>query len=912
MVLRRSASIAALQSDAELTMNLASRPSFQRASRLMTPLALAAALALSAGPALSDDVLFYPTHTPEVGSHYVWAAPWHWYFQSVPGPNDNAVLGPFDVYVYLPAPAFSIHGSGNMLLVEGGSISLAGSSSIGSLSLSGGTVGGAAALAVQWPSTWASGTMNGAGSTTFSGALTLDGSGSRTLDRRSLNLLGTTTLSGNASLSFMNGAVLTNKGSFVDQNASSASLTGSGLFSNQGSYTKTGAGTSTIGTSFGNTGTLTVEAGTLDLTGGLSNFSGGTLSGGSYVVKGAGVLKFAGASIVSNAAAITLAGSAAKILRSSDGANALADLASITATGSLTLQGGATFAAAAGFTNAGQLIVGAGSTFSPKLPTTFGVTNFTNLAGGTVQLSGGEIDRPMTNAGSVIGHGRLSGAVLNIGGTVRASGGTLAIASSLGGKVAIDAGATLSLETSNTVSTFSNAGTLALGTRNLSVSADYSNANFGAGNAFNRRAGVTGTGKILATGNVQQTLSGEFITLGNTANPVLTLPNQRVGAALTTSFTINNPGSSGPSLRGAIQTGGITSAALSGSGVTAQNWGAVAPGGASGSFALTYQLKGGQSLVGQNQALSIVNNFDNVAGQTLSITGGKVYTPAVAWLGGNVLDFGIVHVGAKINQGIAVINNANATGLNDVLLATASGGGGAYTVSGSLAGLGAGSLDYTSLRVGLDTSKVGLFNSTATLAFASHNEDMSDLALDSKQIALRGQVNNYAVLGLSKADGAGTFTSGGKYFTQYTLNFGTVKEGAASISTELMASNLAPGLADLLSLEFEPSSIDPNFSLSGFSSIAGLAAGESQHGLQISFSGLQAGHFYGAVTLYARGRNASGYNGWMPTASLRLEGEVAAVPEPASWAQLALGLAGLLGFMARRRMGGHGGRRARG
>ncbi len=70
---------------------------------------------------------------------------------------------------------------------------------------------------------------------------------------------------------------------------------------------------------------------------------------------------------------------------------------------------------------------------------------------------------------------------------------------------------------------------LALGTNNVTVSADYSNANFGTGNAFNKHAGVTGTGQILASGNAAQAVTGATVTNGTSGTPTLTIGNVRVG-----------------------------------------------------------------------------------------------------------------------------------------------------------------------------------------------------------------------------------------------------------------------------------------------------------------------------------------------------------------------------------------------
>lgn len=124
-----------------------------------------------------------------------------------------------------------------------------------------------------------------------------------------------------------------------------------------------------------------------------------------------------------------------------------------------------------------------------------------------------------------------------------------------------------------------------------------------------------------------------------------------------------------------------------------------------------------------------------------------------------------------------------------------------------------------------------------------------------------------------------------------------------------MVGNLASGMSDLLGLKFDLGTASSHFSLSGFGPIAGLGAGDYQDGLHVSFAGLLAGHFDEVITLHAIGSNASGYIGSLADVQLHLVGDVAAVPEPASWAQFGLGLIGMVGFMARRRMGHQGGTR---
>ena len=86
---------------------------------------------------------------------------------------------------------------------------------------------------------------------------------------------------------------------------------------------------------------------------------------------------------------------------------------------------------------------------------------------------------------------------------------------------------------------------------NITVGTDYNNLAAGSGNAFNHRANVTG--QILAAGDVEQAITGA-VTGGTTVTPVLNFGNVRVGADVTQNYQIANAGTTGPDLRGAIQT----------------------------------------------------------------------------------------------------------------------------------------------------------------------------------------------------------------------------------------------------------------------------------------------------------------------------------------------------------------------
>ena len=85
---------------------------------------------------------------------------------------------------------------------------------------------------------------------------------------------------------------------------------------------------------------------------------------------------------------------------------------------------------------------------------------------------------------------------------------------------------------------------------------------------------------------------------------------------------------------------------------------------------------------------------------------GKVYAAATGELNTNTVNFGIVHVGDVVgSKGVSVSNSAAVADLNDVLTGDITGGGGAFSVSGSLgSGVAAGNTNASSLTVGLNTS----------------------------------------------------------------------------------------------------------------------------------------------------------------------------------------------------------------
>ena len=160
------------------------------------------------------------------------------------------------------------------------------------------------------------------------------------------------------------------------------------------------------------------------------------------------------------------------------------------------------------------------------------------------------------------------------------------------------------------------------------------------------------------------------------------------------------------------------------------------------------------------------------------------------------------------------------------------------------------------LKLGLNTSTAGNFSGTANLALASHNPDLADVALSTSPISVQAQVLNFAIAAMAKASGAGTFSGGG---TAYTLDFGNVLEGSASLDSILEVMNTALGPSDLLGGSFSVVG-GSGFGLNGFNPFNGIAAGGTLSGFDVTFDPFAAGSYSLTLDFSPYGYNSSGYN----------------------------------------------------
>jgi hypothetical protein len=369
-----------------------------------------------------------------------------------------------------------------------------------------------------------------------SGAVTLAGSGTLRLSDNSANnnfIAGTGTLTNTAGHTIEGGGGGISGGltSLVNDGTirSTSTAGGTRLFLNPGA-----------GATVTNNGTFaSLPGGHLEVAGTrLTNLSGTTLTGGTYVVGDQGsatqsILRITGANIVTNAANIQLDGAGASFSNSASPISiaagdrtAMANLATNAAAGAITVRNGANFTTVGALDNAGTLTSGPGAS-------------------------------TWTNTG-----------VLTNSGTIHAAGGTINAVAGLAGTTgtAIVSGpGTLQIGAASTTGTLTHNGTagsaLALGANNITVASDYTNANFGVGNAFDARANVTGTGQINGQ-NASTAITGQASATGANTYTV-DLGTVRGGTTATRDIQIANTGT-GASIRGAIQTTGVSDARAAG------------------------------------------------------------------------------------------------------------------------------------------------------------------------------------------------------------------------------------------------------------------------------------------------------------------------------------------------------------
>jgi hypothetical protein len=495
------------------------------------------------------------------------------------------------------------------------------------------------------------------------------------------------------------------------------------------------------GNNFITGGTLaTVDSGSIHLVSGQTANLNGVTNNGTFIVDNAGNLNLQSGTITNNGTITVAASGNLTDARLSNGDVTLAGSGTVTLSGAnarlLANNGGWRLTNNSTIDGAGQIGLG------QMMLSNNGLIN-ANTSGGTitVQLSSG-----MSNTGTLRAQngGTLtiaqgfsnSGTVDAVSGTINATGGFTGTA----GAAQIGAGGQLNIGAASTVGTLINNGNTAaalnLGANNITVSTAYNNANFGTGNSFNARVNVSGTGLILAAGDVAQAITGANVTNGTSAAPTLTIGNVHVGAN-TFNYQVANIGSTGPSLQGAIQTtvngGNINDARLS---VAPGNWGPVALGASSGDLALTFTAASAGALSPlSGQVIHIVNNFDNVADQNMNIvlgTGAAAYNLAQGNATPSPVTIGNQRIGGSLAQALTVSNTAPAGIYTEGLNATfGANTGDALNNGGTISLLGGQDSNSSAMVVRVDTSTAGAKSGSVTLNYVSDGTGTSGLGLTS-------------------------------------------------------------------------------------------------------------------------------------------------------------------------------------
>jgi hypothetical protein len=210
----------------------------------------------------------------------VWDAAGNWNDGStgLPQAGDTVLLGDADTRIRSVMSVGDITGTGSLNVEAGGRLVMDGTGSVGGLQLrSGSQLTNAGRLVATGASSWVGAALRGAGVTRIEGLFTIAGNffdATPTLiNGHTLELAGTTTYAGQRGLSVGDGATLVNQGTWVDQSPNDVTFGnfngGSGRFVNQGTFTKASSTRTLIGEgtgmAFENTGTLNVDAGYLRL-----------------------------------------------------------------------------------------------------------------------------------------------------------------------------------------------------------------------------------------------------------------------------------------------------------------------------------------------------------------------------------------------------------------------------------------------------------------------------------------------------------------------------------------------------------------------------------------------------------------------------------------------------------------------
>ena len=251
-----------------------------------------------------------------------------------------------------------------------------------------------------------------------------------------------------------------------------------------------------------------------------------------------------------------------------------------------------------------------------------------------------------------------------------------------------------------------------------------------------------GTQTVNVSGNVYR-LAGPVIN-----NPTINIGNVHVGDTASQTVSISN----GAAADGFSENLNASANGTTG-GVTASGGFTGLAAGASNNAGITVGFNTGTAgAVNGTASIALVSDGAGInslgqtalASQQVQVTGG-VYNLAAAMIGVNPINFGNVHVGDTVSQGVAITNSAPAGAFSEGLDASFGTATDARITNngGSIGLLAAGSTDNTSMSVGLDTTSAGVVNGTIGIDFASNGAGTSGLGittLASQDLGVQGAI----------------------------------------------------------------------------------------------------------------------------------------------------------------------------
>ena len=541
--------------------------------------------------------------------------------------------------------------------IDGGELDFNVPTTVGSLLVTGGTLGGTGAVVVNGQTTWTGGTITGASSieakaglalgfATGTSASTLNLSGGRSLINDAaaagaangialtLNVSGGSTITNKAGATF----TFTSNGSIVNNGGSPAG----GTFVNQGTLgSNGGAGTTTIGIPITNTGTIQAQTGTFVIG------AGSTFSSTSQLASSAGaILNFAA--------------------------------------GTYAIPAGATVSGAGGFLVNGATITEAG---------TYNLTGLT-------QIDSGELD---FNAAATLGSLLVNGGVLGGTGAVTVSGQTTWTGGTITGASSIEAvgGLKLGFATGNTASTLNLAGGRSLindAAATGPANGAPLNLNLADGSSITNKTGATFTFTTNSSiaNNGGSPPGGTFInqgtlgTNGGTGTTVFGTPiinsgtlqaltgTIQISSGSTFSSTTQLKASAGATLNFAFSTFTIPA------GATTTGAGKLLVNGATVNYAGTYNLTGLTQIDSGELDFNAAATLGSLTltGGTLGGTGAVVVTGATVWNGGTMTGAGSTEAKAGLTLGFttgstqATLALAGRSLINDAVANAGSNGAG--------------------------------------------------------------------------------------------------------------------------------------------------------------------------------------------------------------------------------------------